>query len=279
MFSVVIPLYNKCDYIEAAVESVLNQSFKEFELIVVNDGSTDGSDTVVSIYTDPRIKLINKANGGVSSARNSGIKSAKFNWIAFLDADDFWESDHLQELQRLSILFPSASVLLTGFAPFHTHNDQQTNHIVNDYFLEAIKNPIICSSNVAIKSACFNEVGFFNEQLNRGEDIDMWYKLAKKYQLARSRRITSNYRQVNNDSAALANYDFNKSFLSTIKISDVKSESEFKYLLYIISVVLRRGYRSRNFTLIKKMIGRFKFMLLSGAFLKLLFKNRLKSNV
>ena len=91
MISVVIPLYNKEKYIKRAIESVLNQTFQKFEIIVVNDGSTDKSAEIVQNIKDPRIRLINQKNAGVSAARNRGIQEAKYEYIAFLDADDFWE--------------------------------------------------------------------------------------------------------------------------------------------------------------------------------------------
>jgi len=91
MFSVVIPLYNKERSVKNTIESVLNQTFQDFEVIVVNDGSTDNSLEVVKSFNDERIRIINQKNSGVSSARNRGIKEAKYEWIAFLDADDLWE--------------------------------------------------------------------------------------------------------------------------------------------------------------------------------------------
>lgn len=92
-FSIVIPLYNKEKSITTTINSVLNQTCGDFELIIVNDGSTDTSLEIVQSIKDERIRIINQKNGGVSSARNQGIIEAKFDWIAFLDADDLWEKD------------------------------------------------------------------------------------------------------------------------------------------------------------------------------------------
>ena len=91
MFSVIIPLYNKEKSVSSTLQSVLNQTFKKFEVIVVDDGSTDGSYDVVKQFKDERIRLIQKENGGVSSARNRGIQETKYDHVAFLDADDVWE--------------------------------------------------------------------------------------------------------------------------------------------------------------------------------------------
>lgn len=95
MFSIIIPLYNKADYIAETLKSVLNQTYCDYEVIVVNDSSTDNSLEVASSFQDERIHIYTKENEGVSAARNYGIMHAKYDYIAFLDADDIWESDYL----------------------------------------------------------------------------------------------------------------------------------------------------------------------------------------
>ena len=109
MFSVIIPLYNKAAYIEKAINSVLAQNFKEFELIIVNDGSTDDSFSKLTVICNRlsvenpeifnKIKIVQQENQGVSTARNNGVKIAKYDYIAFLDADDWWESTFLEEMK------------------------------------------------------------------------------------------------------------------------------------------------------------------------------------
>ena len=123
MISVVIPLFNKQDSIRSTIESVLAQSFRDFELIVVDDGSTDGSVDVVKAINDPRIRLIEKQNGGVSSARNEGIRNASYEYVAFLDGDDLWDSDYLREIVHLIEVFPEAGILGTSY--FITENKQK----------------------------------------------------------------------------------------------------------------------------------------------------------
>ena len=97
MFSVVIPLYNKQDCIRNTVQSVLNQTFPDFEINIVDDGSTDRSLESARQFDDPRIRVFSKPNGGVSSARNYGIRQSRKKYIAFLDADDLWYPDYLSE--------------------------------------------------------------------------------------------------------------------------------------------------------------------------------------
>lgn len=105
-FSVVIPMYNTAPYVEATVRSVLAQEFSDFEVIVVNDGSTDGCERVVAAIGDPRIRIINKPNTGVSDTRNVGCRESRGEYIAFLDSDDYWYPDHLSEAARFFALHP-----------------------------------------------------------------------------------------------------------------------------------------------------------------------------
>lgn len=95
MISVVIPLYNKEKQIKRTLQSVLTQTFQDFEIVIVNDGSTDNSVIEVEKLKDPRIRLVHQKNAGVSAARNKGIEEAKYELIAFLDADDEWQSEYL----------------------------------------------------------------------------------------------------------------------------------------------------------------------------------------
>ena len=101
MFSVIIPLYNKELSISNTIQSVLDQTFQNFEIVIVNDGSTDNSVKEVEKFDDKRIRLIHQENQGVSAARNRGIEEAKYEWIAFLDADDLWMENHLEEMTKL----------------------------------------------------------------------------------------------------------------------------------------------------------------------------------
>ena len=113
--SVVIPLFDKAPFVEAAVRSALDNGPGVFEVIVVDDGSRDRGADIVAAIDDPRIKLIRKANGGVSSARNAGLDHATGDWIAFLDADDFWLPGFVDAIQHLIARYPQCAMVTTRY--------------------------------------------------------------------------------------------------------------------------------------------------------------------
>lgn len=194
MFSVIIPLYNKADYIGKAIESVLAQTFPDLELIVVNDGSMDGSAERLSQYNDPRLRVINQANTGVSVARNNGAKHARFDYIAFLDADDWWHPQFLEVMQRLIAGFSDAA--LYGCRYYVVKNGQHTPAQVGipvnfsvgyiDYFSVYAHTywvPINCSF-VVVSKLVFEQLKGFNPTLKFGEDFDLWVRIALAHKVA-----------------------------------------------------------------------------------------------
>ena len=191
--SVIIPLYNKENYIGESVNSVLNQSYKDFELIIVNDGSTDNSLSVVKEFDDSRIRIINKPNGGESTARNAGIENAKFEFVSFLDADDLWYENYLETMIGLNKKFPEAGMYCAGYdlkyntsikrKPIKGYPDGFQG-LVTDYFISSSQHSIAHSNTVMIKKDVFEKVGMFNTELNHGPDLDMWFKIALNYDVA-----------------------------------------------------------------------------------------------
>lgn len=232
MFSVVIPLYNKEKYIREAVESVLAQDYKHFEIIIVNDGSTDASLDKIQDITDPRIRIINKENAGVGAARNTGISHASFEWIALIDADDIWTPNHLSELKLIIEQFPSSGLISTSKKSFYGDSNkivsdldsspQNKTRLIN-YFLE----PIIQTSAAAIRRDAFEEIGGFSNHKN-GEDIEYWVRLALSYPVAFSDRVTCYYRRDTGgvtDSAKLA---LDEHYFKEINsLSDISPSLEF----------------------------------------------------
>ena len=204
MISVVLPLWNKEAYIARTLQSVLKQTFQEFELIVVDDGSTDNSPEIVSGFTDKRIRLIRQANGGVSSARNRGISEALYPYIAFIDGDDEWLPEHLETLAHLIQAYPECGVYSTCYLlQIGTHEPTRPNiayqyipfrdeGIIDNYYEVAtgINAPMNMSTFAAKKSA-LQEIGGFPANIRSGEDIITLARLNIRNNIAYSTRCTS----------------------------------------------------------------------------------------
>lgn len=187
MFSVVIPLYNKESSIKKTIQSVLEQSFKDFEIIIVNDGSTDNSLAVVEEINDDRIKIINQENQGVSAARNKGIEKARFDWISFLDGDDLWLPEKLMVMSQAIIAHPDVKWLIHAFDSVRneverTPNNYNFNGVLEDVLFD-LKNKLkIQTSAVTVNKNCFSDANIhFRVGYNTSEDREVWYKLAFSY--------------------------------------------------------------------------------------------------
>jgi len=202
MLSVVIPLYNKEDSIEQTLKSVISQSVTQFEIIVVDDGSTDRSLEIVRSFSDERIKIISKENGGVSSARNIGIQEAQFTYIAFLDADDFWESNYLEEQSKLINTYPEAAMWGVGWGYLESDKKKEIDHLTNEGFCGIIENywtlkknsNLFWTSAVVLNKKVCDKVGYFDERIRYGEDLDMWYRIMLNYPVVFCNKTLAYYR-------------------------------------------------------------------------------------
>lgn len=203
-FSVVIPLYNKAEHIRLCLNSVLNQTFTDFEIIVVNDGSTDNSLNIVLSISSTKIRIIDKKNEGVSSARNVGIREAKGKFVAFLDADDYWLQDFLGELHQLHKNQPNAAILGTNYyfeqdaklsTPKHHQLKIENGALLNYFEVVAKGDMVFTASSCAILNSVFQtEQGFsFGETI--GEDQDVWARMVLKYPTAFSNKNLAVYKQ------------------------------------------------------------------------------------
>jgi hypothetical protein len=185
--SVVIPLYNKGNYIARTLDSVLKQSFSDFEVIVVNNGSTDGSEEIVKSFSDPRLRLISQQNAGVSAARNRGIMEAKSDFVAFLDADDQWHPEFLSTLWATKNKYPhgrffASSREIVNKQGTRTSLDFGYEESVSMDLMEfmdccvRLRSPLIPSA-VMVHKPLLKQVGMFPVGQNRGEDLDTWVRL------------------------------------------------------------------------------------------------------
>ena len=181
-FSVIIPVFNRENFIKRAVESVLNQSYKNFELIVVNDGSTDKTLDVIKNYP---IKIISQENRGVSSARNRGIKASYGDIITFLDSDDEWKKDKLKIQANFFMNNPEYKIHQTDEIWIKNGkflNKKRIHQKKEGYiFYDSLHLCLISPSAVAIKREIFDEVGLFREDFEVCEDYELWLRITKKY--------------------------------------------------------------------------------------------------
>lgn len=189
-FSIIIPLYNKEDYIEATLKSVLSQSFQDFEIIVVNDGSTDESLNIVKQIESDKVVMFSNENRGLSATRNFGIEKAKSNYVAFLDADDLWKKDYLETMFKLIKAYNGHSVFCTNVNLFYEYIK---NHLQGKNF--NLKYALVLNSfsdlleytpgfsSIVIDKSVFKSVGGFNEAVNFGEEHDFFIRCFAQYDL------------------------------------------------------------------------------------------------
>jgi glycosyltransferase involved in cell wall biosynthesis len=215
LFSVIIPLYNKAAYIERAIQSVFSQTFQEFELIVVDDGSTDDSFVQLSVIsqqlsvnapeTYKKVKIIRQQNQGVSTARNNGVKLAKYDYIAFLDADDSWEPTYLEEMNDLIAAYPTAGIYGSAYyivkngkkriAPIGVEKDFDRG-LINycQVYSKTLCMPLWTGATI-LKKSIFEEEHGFKPELKLGEDFDLWIRVATKHPVAFLNKPLANYNQ------------------------------------------------------------------------------------
>ena len=197
-FSVIIPLYNKAPYVAKAIGSVLSQTFTDYELIVVNDGSTDNSATIAAqaLIGHPNSMLIQQENAGVSAARNNGVAASKGEYLCFLDADDWWDPTFLEEMEKLVEEFPEAGIYGSNYTIVNErkHKTRIARIGVEDGFEKGYinycqvyaktMNMPLWTGSVCIPRTIFEKMGGFPKGINLGEDFLLWIKIALKYNVA-----------------------------------------------------------------------------------------------
>jgi glycosyltransferase involved in cell wall biosynthesis len=189
IFSVVIPLYNKEKHIQRAINSVLFQTYQNFELIIVDDGSTDGSFEAASAIHDARIRIIRQENKGVSAARNRGILEADTEWIAFLDADDEWLPAFLEEIYELMIAYPECNVLASAYLKSEEggklcviqpsiSTELGWSGVLESYIASIQADTPFFPSSIVVRKSALLEVGMFPDGIKLTEDLTTWLRLS-----------------------------------------------------------------------------------------------------
>lgn len=293
--TIVIPLYNKARHIKNTLQSVLEQTHQEFEIIVVDDGSTDGGGEIVSQINDPRIRLIQQKNGGVSKARNTGIENASHELIAFLDGDDTWLPNHLLILNQLAAKYPDMGIYATSYVfniagkhiPIKLHSipKHPWEGIVADYFKSiTYGDNITWSSAIAIKKTIFDEVGLFPVGIRMGEDQDMWLRIALKYPVCFSTTSTAIYNW-DTDNRACSTFkkeDFNSPLLTTwfnFKPEGYAENYITKTQLNLLWRLIISGYGKQTRNYLMKIANRHGFLRVLPYYVASYFKKNLFDNL
>jgi glycosyltransferase involved in cell wall biosynthesis len=187
LVSVIVPTYNRAHVVPRAIASVFNQTFTDFELLIVDDGSTDDTLAAVQAFASPRMRyLSHKENSGASSARNTGIKASRGDYIAFLDSDDEWAPSKLEEQVALfSKMGSDVGVIYSGFYYKNTFSDKKKvfclNLQGNIHHTLVVRNPGLNTSSALLKKVCFQHCGLFDESLPASEDWELFIRISEKY--------------------------------------------------------------------------------------------------
>ena len=206
-FSVIIPLYNKERDIKKTLDSLLSQTFSDFEAIIVNDGSTDDSEQTVQAVDDARINYFSKENEGVGPTRNYGVEKATSEYIVFLDADDYWYPFHLENINSIVTKFPKTEWFATAYNKKHNKNlttpmispilkkGKGWIGLVDEYFKNSLADALAWTSAVGMKKDFFQLLNGFDTSITHGagEDTDLWLRAALAAPLAFSTKISATH--------------------------------------------------------------------------------------
>lgn len=186
--SVIIPLYNKAKEIERTLRSVAKQSVQPLEILIVDDGSTDGSAEVVAAMNLPQVTILYQQNRGVSAARNRAMEMAQGEWIALLDGDDYWQEGYLENAERMIDSFPAAGAIGTAFliddGKHLVAGDTPKEEGVVDFFRESMHRYVLIPSATVVRRDLALAMGGFPEGMRMAEDQYLWTKIARTSQVA-----------------------------------------------------------------------------------------------
>ncbi len=198
--SVIIPAYNAMAYLPETLESVRKQTFTDFEVLIINDGSSDNIVEWVSQITDSRVKLISQENKGLAETRNIGIAQAQGEYLAFLDADDLWEPTKLEK--QIPYLENDLEVgLVDTWVALTDEHGKPTGTVIKTnaegrVWKQIIERPtVVCGSSPLVRRCCFETVGVFDTNLSGSADWDQWIRVASRYSFALVREPLTYYRQ------------------------------------------------------------------------------------
>lgn len=254
-FSIIIPLFNKEKYIENALKSILNQTFLDYEIIIVNDCSTDESITKIEAHLSDKIQLIHhQKNKGLSATRNTGIVNAKANYVTYLDADDLWKPTFLETIYRMICNFPEAKIFGTNYEEVYgkkiikpvngSENLAPDFEGIIDFFSINLKQGIYNHGSVCFHKSVFEKVGYYDENIDFSEDIDFNIRANAVFKLAYSTSVQMSYfKQTDNQltfssilNKKLPDYDA----YENLSISNQKIKKYLDFERYVLAKNLKK---------------------------------------
>jgi glycosyltransferase involved in cell wall biosynthesis len=276
MISIVVPIYNKEIYLEKAFQSILAQTYTNFEVIVIDDGSTDKSLKTIKLFlksykqSTAQWRLVEQNNFGVSSTRNNGIRLSNFEYIAFLDADDWWAPDYLAKMKELIDKYPQAGIY--GSSYYKVKNNHSTPAVIGvesgfkdgiinyfEVYAKTLWMPLWTGATI-IKKSVFEELHGFNPQLKLGEDFDLWARVAVKYPVAFLNKPLAYYNQdvdVNARAVGVRLYEPHEHMLFTAYSPVLMANPDFIYLRerLVLYGMLPYYAAEKNLEIVQSIIG------------------------
>jgi glycosyltransferase involved in cell wall biosynthesis len=237
-FSIVIPVYNKEKFVAKTIESVLSQTFTDYEIIIVNDGSTDQSEAKISVFKDNRIQYYSKKNEGVALARNFGIEKATADYICFLDADDFWYPTFLETMQRYSSELPEQKVFAAAIEietknktiPAHYSIPSTSDFEIVNFINASQKECVLWTSCVCIQKSVFQKVGKFDTKIKHGEDTELWIRIGLQFPIVFIHKILARYVYDDKSISRNLNYYFEKYTFEKYAVEEKNNSALKKYM-------------------------------------------------
>jgi glycosyltransferase involved in cell wall biosynthesis len=198
--SIIIPLYNKEKFVSATIKSVLTQTYTDFEILIVEDCSTDNSKSIACQFISENVKIIqHEKNKGLSASRNTGIRNANSDYVVFLDADDVLKPNYLEKIFSLIQNFPEASIFATNYEEIFEKEKAITttlslkkfekDGIIPDFFEANLQQPLYCQSSLCVRKNAFEKIGFYDETITYSEDVDFNIRANTILKLAYSKEI------------------------------------------------------------------------------------------
>jgi glycosyltransferase involved in cell wall biosynthesis len=249
--SVIIPTYNCAHHLEQAIESAINQTYRDLEIIVIDDGSTDNTSQVVRKY-ETTIRYIWQENCGVSAARNHAIKSSAGELIAFLDADDWWEPTKLAEQvsliakdPELCLIYSDLDVSYDDGSVVHSFLSSRPLAAGGYVFDQLLESGFIIPSTVLLRRDCLEQVGMFDESMRSHEDLELWLRLCRIWKVALVRKALTHRRQgtanLTSNTSLRTEYGI-KFLLKTLSMPNITTTQRLTMVRQLGKAYFSRGY-------------------------------------